>query len=182
MAVSAIERERIQRAVNAHHGAYQLGNSMYIWHPRVLVRNAAGIAPQGRVYQELLAARPGPPGRAEHLNWFHHDAQIHRQGNFEWTRDRRGIYHRTRNWNPAEDRWDFTASGRRLYEHEHSRFIVEVPAYVQFLRGAADGQGVSEVSYNVLNGEPVTVPLDLEDSNLPQGLDWVRNTGNLQRM
>ena len=101
MTVSAIERERLQRAVNAHHGAYHLGNSLYVGHPRVLVRNAAGITPQGRVYQELLAARPTPPGRAEHLNRFHHDAQIHREGNFEWTRDHRGTYHRTRSWNPA---------------------------------------------------------------------------------
>ena len=103
MAVSAIERQRLQRAVDSRHGAYQLGDSLYVWSPRVLVRNAAGITPQGRVYQELLAARGGAPDRTEHLNWFHHDAQIERRGNFEWTRDHTGTYRRTRNWDPAED-------------------------------------------------------------------------------
>ena len=160
-AVPPVVRARLQRAVDARSEPYQQGNQLYVARPRVLVRAADGaITPAGRVYQELLAARGGGPQRGEHLGWYHHGAPTQQFLGHELARDRSGQRHLVRRWNPAEGRWDFTAAGRRFYEHEQTRIEVNIPAYVHYWHTRRDEQGRRvwrEDAYNDDGGQPVTV-------------------------
>ena len=59
----------------------------------------------------------------------------------EFVRDRRGAMRLTRRWDPARGEWAFTDQGQRLYEHEQSRFIINIPAYIHFYpKKDADGR------------------------------------------
>jgi hypothetical protein len=147
-AVPPVVRARLQRAVDTHSEPYQQGNQLYVAHPRVLVRAADGtVTPAGRAYQQLLAARGGGPQRGEHLRWYHHGAARERVLGREFVRDRSGQRHLVRRWNPAEGRWDFTAAGRRFYEHEQTRVEVNIPVYVHYWHQRRGGEW-REDAYN----------------------------------